>query len=493
MGGSIRILYVSAECTPYAKAGGLGDVTGSLPRFLKKAGNEPIVVIPMYSFIDVCKFRITVAFEKMGVRLGNRILICNVFKSAPDDNVPVYFIDYEPYFGRPGIYDDKESGDYPDNPERFTFLSAAALRLCRELNFSPGIVHANDWHTAVLPAYLKRLYKDDPLFSHTASVLTIHNLAYQGRYKRYYYDSAGLGEEDFTPEKFECYGEVNFLKGGIHFADIVNTVSKGYAAETRTEKGGYGLDHYLRNKGEDYIGIINGADYQEWNPETDSLIPENYTAADMSGKYLCKIRLQTELNLVNSADTPVIAVISRLVYQKGLYLLAECIEGIMNNMDVQFAILGSGDNRLETYFRNLQEQYPGRVGSFIGYSNELAHLIEAGSDLFLMPSLYEPCGLNQIYSLKYGTVPVVRATGGLDDTIENYDQERGEGTGFKFEEASSKAIYGTVAWALETYTLRKTHFEKLIRNGMEKNFSWDRSADEYIHLYEKALENKKGS
>ncbi len=493
MSGSLRILYVSAECAPFAKVGGLGDVTGSLPRYLKKAGNELIVVIPMYSFIDVCKFNMTVAVENMRVQLGKRILTCNVNKSALNDNVPVYFIDYKPYFGRPGIYNDKEFKDYSDNPERFTFLSAAALSLCRELNFSPDIVHANDWHTAVLPAYLKRLYAGDPLFSNTASLLTIHNLAYQGRYNRYYYEASGLGEEDFTPEKFECFGDVNFLKGGIHFADIVNTVSKGYALETRTEHGGYGLDHYLRIKGEDYVGIINGADYQEWDPATDRLIPENYTEGDMTGKSLCKVRLQSELNLMNSGNTPVIAVISRLVFQKGLYLLTECIEGILNNMDVQFAILGSGDNQLEAYFRNLPEQYPGRVGSFIGYSNELAHLIEAGSDLFLMPSLYEPCGLNQIYSLKYGTVPVVRATGGLDDTIENYDQNRGEGTGFKFVEASSKAIYGTVAWALETYTLRKLHFKKLIKNGMGKNFSWDRSAEEYFHLYERALENKKKS
>jgi starch synthase len=357
------------------------------------------------------------------------------------------------------------------------------------LKFKPDIVHVNDWHTAVLPALLKKSYRGDPFFKQSASVLTIHNIAYQGRYNRYYYDLIGLGEEDFTSDIFECYHDVNFLKGGIYYADMVNTVSNGYAEETRTDLGGFGLDTYLKRKGEDYIGILNGADYSHWNPESDKLIPANYSNYNLAGKSVCKSSLQKTLGLKESGSVPVIGIVSRFVEQKGLYILKDCIDGILDNMNVQFAVLGSGDLQLENFFRDLPGRYSGKVGSFIGYNNELAHLIEAGSDLFLMPSLSEPCGLNQIYSMKYGTLPVVRATGGLNDTVENYDQDTGRGTGFKFWEPSGKALYNTVYWALETYYNRKTHFQNLIQNAMQENFSWEKSAKEYISMYYKAIKN----
>src|SRR4030042_1287030 len=491
MTGSLKILVVSTECVPFAKSGGLGDVTGALPRFLQKLGHNVMVVIPMYSFIDIKQNEINIAIERMNVKMGNELIVCSVHKTTMHEKVPVCFIDYEPYFARTNMYHDNNFNDYPDNPKRFAFLSKAALQLCHELNFMPDIVHANDWHTAILPAYLKRLYKDDPFFSNTASVLTIHNIAYQGRYDRYYYDYTGLGEEDFTPDKFECFNAINFLKGGIHFADMVNTVSKGYASETKTSSGGYGLDSFLVKKGDDYIGILNGVDYSEWDPVKDTFIPANYSFSDIKGKSECKRALQEQLGFKQVAKSPVIGIISRLVELKGFYILSECIEDIINNMDVQFAILGSGDNQLETFYGNLQQRYPGKAASFIGYNNKLAHLIEAGSDFFLMPSLSEPCGLNQIYSLKYGTLPIVRATGGLNDTIENYNQDTGEGTGFKFWEPSAKAIYNTVYWALDTYHNRKPHLQKLIRKAMKQNFSWEKSSIEYIKLYQKALENKK--
>ncbi len=487
MSGPLRILFVSSECVPFAKTGGLGDVAGALPLFLKKSGNDIRIVIPKYSFIDCEKFNINIAIERMSVQMGNEHIICKVFKTYLDDNLPVYFIDYEPFFDRPGIYHDKDFNDYHDNPRRFAFLSKASLQLCQVLDFKPDIVHANDWHTSILTAYLKRLYIDDPLLGDTVSVLTIHNLAYQGRYDRYYYRFTGLGEEDFTQDKFESFNEINFLKGGIYFADAVNTVSRGYAEETRTKKGGYGLDYFLLRKGENYTGILNGVDYRQWDPANDALIPANYNADNFSGKSVCKNVLQEKLGLNISAETPVIAIISRFVEQKGLYILRECIEAIVTNMDVQFVILGAGDNQLEEYYGSLSQRYPGKIGSFIGYNNDLAHLIEAGSDFFLMPSIYEPCGLNQIYSLKYGTLPIVRATGGLNDTVENYNQETGEGTGFKFHEASGKAIYNTVDWALGTYFYRKPHFKKLILHAMEQHFSWDDSVIEYLKLYEKAI------
>ncbi len=488
--GSLRILMVASECVPFAKTGGLGDVIGALPVFLKKQGHDVRVVIPMYSFIDRKKFDITVVIDKMSVQMGNDHIIFSVCQAMLNETVPVYFIDYEPFFGRPNIYHDNYFYDYQDNPQRFSFLSKAALQLCHELDFKPDIVHAHDWHTAILPAYLKRLFKDDPLFKGTASVLTIHNLAYQGRYARYYYYYTGLQDEDFTPDKFECYNAVNFLKGGIYFADMVNTVSRGYASETRTSSGGYGLDYFLNKKGDDYIGILNGVNYNLWDPETDTLIPATYSPVDMKGKHICKKVLQKEMGLTESDKSPIIGIVSRLVEQKGFFLLSECIEGIINNMDVQFAILGAGDNQLENFYGNLNRLYPGKIGSFIGYNNELAHLIEAGSDFLLMPSIYEPCGLNQIYSLKYGTIPVVRATGGLNDTVENYNQNTGEGTGFKFWEASGKAIYNTVLWALETYHFRNTHFKKLIQNAMKQNFSWEDSTREYLELYSRALGKK---
>ena len=489
MNSHLKILFVSAECAPFSKTGGLGDVAGALPGFIRKQGHEIMVVTPMYSFIDSTKFNIETALPEMNTVMATGTINCSVKTTSLPGDVPVFFIEYEPYFGRPNIYHDNYFNDYPDNPRRFNYLSEAALQLCHELKFKPNIVHVNDWHTAVLPALLKRSYREDPFFKQCASVLTIHNIAYQGRYNRYYYDLTGLGEEDFTSDIFECYHDVNFLKGGIYYADMVNTVSNGYATETRTDLGGFGLDTYLKRKGEDYIGILNGADYSHWNPESDKLIPANYSNYDLEGKSGCKNSLQKTLGLKESHTVAVIGIVSRLVEQKGLYILKDCIDGILDNMNVQFAILGSGDLQLENFFRDLPGRYSGRVGSFIGYNNELAHLIEAGSDLFLMPSLSEPCGLNQIYSMKYGTLPVVRATGGLNDTVANYDQDTGIGTGFKFWEPSGKALYNTVYWALETYYNRKTHFQNLIQNAMRENFSWEKSAKEYISMYHKAIKN----
>ena len=338
----------------------------------------------------------------------------------------------------------------------------------------------------MLPAYLKRLYNNDPLFSSAASVLTIHNLAYQGRYDRGFFYYSGLPEEDFIPHGFECYGAVNFLKGGIVYADMVNTVSRGYADETRTPGGGFGLDHFLREKGDSYLGIINGVDYSVWDPAVDTLIPANYSINDPGGKAFCKRVLLDQSGLIGGDSVPLIGVVSRLVTQKGFHVVAECIEDIISDMDVRFVILGSGDKYLETFYSGLKERYPGKVSTTIGYNNELAHLIEAGSDFFLMPSLYEPCGLSQIYSLKYGTLPIVRATGGLNDTIVNYDQTTGEGTGFRFHDPDGAAIYNTVMWAVDTYLNRKEHFTRLIHNAMSQRFSWEDSAAQYADMYAKA-------
>ena len=488
MKDTYKILLVAAECVPFAKSGGLGDVAGVLPKFLTKLGNKVSVVIPLYSFIDRKKFRIIPELRDMEIRMGNELITCNVHKTTLHEDVNIYFIDYEPFFGRPNMYHDANFNDYSDNPKRFSFLSKAALQLCHEIDFVPDIVHANDWHTAIIPAFLKRLFNKDPLFAGTGSLLTIHNIAYQGRYHRDFFGFTGLDWSDYTSEKFECHYAINLLKGGIHFADVVNTVSKGYAAETRSAPGGHGLEEFLNTKGNDYAGILNGVDYTQWDPEKDTLIPANYSRNDLNGKAICKKVLQKRMGLTPDDETPLIGIVSRLVEQKGFQMLSECIAGIMENMNVQFAILGEGDNHLENFYKKLPYSYPGQIGTYIGYSNELAHLIEAGSDMFLMPSLYEPCGLNQLYSLKYGTLPIVRATGGLNDTVVNFDQDTGEGTGFVFKEPSSKAIYHTVEWAVDTYFDRKADFGHLVQMAMEQNFTWDSSTKEYMKLYKRAKE-----
>jgi starch synthase len=485
-----NVLIVSSECAPYAKTGGLADVAGSLPKALKKRGYDVRVVIPKYSFLDVRKYKIEPFIHNMGVWMGDREEWCTVHKTEMD-GVTLYLIEFNLYFERSGLYHDEDFNDYLDNPRRFAFFSRAALQLCRDIDFSPDIIHTNDWQTALIPAYLKVWHWDDPILGKAASVLTIHNMAYQGIYPKSHYGYIGLGERNFTWDKLECFGSVNFLKGGIVFADIVNTVSPTYAMETKTSDGGYGLAQYLNDRGENYTGILNGVDYAHWDPETDNLIPANYSIENKEGKAFCKKELQKRFLLLENPDIPIVGIVSRFVSQKGLELLAQSIEDIVQSMRVQFVILGSGDKRLEDFFKWLPLRYGGIIGSYIGYNNELAHLIEAGSDFFLMPSLYEPCGLNQIYSLKYGTLPIVRATGGLADTVENYREATGEGTGFVFYEASANAVYYTVGWAVSTYYDRKHHLELLIRNAMAKDFSWDKSVLEYEKLYKKAMENKK--
>lgn len=485
----MRIVMVSAECTPFAKTGGLADVVGSLPKALQALGHQVIVVMPKYALIHYLKHKLRPFLSPMGVWMGNAEEWCAVH-TTDVAGFPVYFIESNKYFDRYGLYHDANFNDYLDNPRRFGFLTRAALQLCKDMVFKPDIVHAHDWHAALAPAYLKIWHWNDPILGDAASVLTIHNIAYQGVYDASHYDYLGLRWENFISDKFEDHGKINFLKGGIYYADMVNTVSPTYARETVTPELGYGLAPYLSNKGENYVGILNGVDYTQWNPETDPFIPQRYSSRDLSGKQVCKAALQARLGLQTAPDVPVIGVVSRLVAQKGLDLLAQTIESIVQDMRVQFVVLGSGEPALEAFYGALPGRLPGRIGSYIGYNEELAHWIEAGADFFIMPSIYEPCGLNQIYSLKYGTLPIVRATGGLDDTVQQYDEATGNGTGFKFWEASARAIYYTVGWAVSTYYDRPHHIQKMIQTAMQRDYSWERSAREYVKLYEKAIENK---
>lgn len=489
MNSSLKIAFIAAECVPYVKTGGLADVVGALPKALRELGHQPIIILPKYSTIDAQRFGLQHYLSPLGVWMGNTQEWCTVY-TTDLAGVPVFFIEFNKYFDRWGLYHDANFNDYQDNARRFGFFSRAALQLCRDMGFAPDIVHIHDWHTALGAAYLKIWHWNDPLLGRAASVLTIHSNTHQGVYHAECYDYLGLQWSNFTADKFEDYGRVNLLKGGIVYADMVNTVSPTYANETRTPAGGFGLAPYLNDKGENYVGILNGVDYSLWDPSIDKLIPARYTAQDLSGKAICKAALQKRMDLEVNPALPIVGVVSRLVDQKGLGLLAQTIEAIVTNMQVQFAILGSGDKGLEHFYGTLPGRLPGRIGSYIGYSDELSHWIEAGADFFIMPSLSEPCGLNQIYSLCYGTLPIVRATGGLDDTVVQYDEASGTGTGFKFFDASPSAIYYAVGWAVSTYFDRPQQMRQLQQSAMQQRYSWADSAREYVQVYQRALANK---
>lgn len=480
---------IASECAPYIKTGGLADVVGSLPKALADAGHEVIVIIPYYSQIDGIRFNLRPALSPLGVWMGNQQEWCASFM-AELGKVKIFFIDYRKYFDRYGLYHDADYNDYLDNARRFGFFSRAALQLCRDLSFEPDIVHAHDWQSALAPAYLKVWHWNDAVLGKAASVLTIHNIAYQGVYSATDYDYLGLQWGNFTAEKFEDHGKINFLKGGIHYADMVNTVSPNYARETRSPQYAFGLAPYLNDRGDSYLGVLNGADYSVWDPQIDKKIPANFSIEDLSGKAECKRQLQARFLLEIDESIPVLGVVSRLANQKGLDLLAGAIESILNNMRVQFILLGAGEKDLEAFYGELPARYPGRVGSYIGYDDELSHWIEAGSDFFLMPSIFEPCGLNQIYSLRYGTLPIVRATGGLDDTVIQYDEKTGSGTGFKFWQPSQQAIYYAVGWAVSTFYDRPQHIRKMRLAAMAQDFSWQASAKAYEQLYLQAIQRK---
>ena len=420
------------------KLGGLADVVGALSKVLAARGHEVAVILPKYAVLNK-GFELRLFLNPLGVWMGNTEEWCGTFVTSAY-GVRFYFVDFQKYVAHPGLYYDSESRQYRDNARRFGFFARAALQLCRDAAFQPHIVHAHDWPAALTPAYLKIWHRADPILGVAGSVFTIHNVVHQGKYSRAEMDYLGLGWSNFTPDKFEDHGEVNFLKGGIHYADLVTTVSPAYAEETRGAIGGSGLGPILSGKGSHYWGILNGADYDHWDPSHDALIPARYGPENMSGKAICKRELQRRLMLQERPVIPIIGIIGRFVEQKGFHLLARSMEAILNTMHVQFAILGAGEKDLEWTFGPLPSHYPGRVGAYIGHHEELAHWIEAGADFLIMPSLYEPCGLNQLYSLRYGTLPIVRAIGGLNDTVQQYKEATGEGTGFKFFDRTAQAV-----------------------------------------------------
>ncbi|NCB49297.1 MAG: glycogen synthase GlgA [Alphaproteobacteria bacterium] len=480
----MNILFLSSEVVPFIKSGGLADVAGALPKELKKKKEDVRVILPLYSLIDREKFGLTKLFDNACVQMGNCQEFFSVYHTDKPDGLDTYFIEFNKYFDRNGIYDDKHSKEeYKDNAYRYAFFSKAALQVAEDLNFHPDIVHVNDWQTALVPYYIKR--HANPFFWGTRTVLTIHNMGYQGVYGADVLPYIGLSLEDFNADTFEDYGRINLLKGGICYADKITTVSPTYAREILNHPGGCGLQNYLNRRAWDLTGFINGIDEDEWDPKTDKRLEFHYDEKTYKkGKALNKQKIQDMFYLERNPSKPLFAIVARLVSQKGLCLLTQCLEQVLQHMHCQFVVVGTGDAKLADYFSSLCTKYLGQFGCYIGYSEDLAHLVEAGSDFFVMPSLYEPCGLNQLYSQIYGTLPLVRGTGGLEDTVQNYNEVKGTGTGFKFYDISSEALYNTIGWANATYYDRPKHINKMIVQAMKQDFSWKHSCELYLGLYQ---------
>lgn len=491
MNKPLRILFATPEAVPFAKTGGLADVAGALPKFLQPLGCEVVLVMPYYRMVKQSGFPIQYLGEAFEVPLGEETLRAEVYQGYLNRSVPVYFIGKDEFFDREYLYSTPR-GDYFDNAERFIFFARAVLHLARHIQFSPDVIHHHEWQTGLIPAYLKSVYGDDSLFERTATVFTIHNIAYQGLFKKEKFSLTGLPPGMYNPEGIEFWERINLMKAGMVYADAINTVSQKYSEEIQTPEYGYGLEGILRKRRRDLYGILNGVDYQDWDPSHDPHLIARYDLKDLSGKKECKKDLLKEFGLPSALEkVPLLGMISRLADQKGFDLLAEIIDELFG-LDIGFVLLGTGEQKYHDLFNRIAMKYPQKAGIRIAYDDRLAHKIEAGADLFLMPSKYEPCGLNQIYSLKYGTIPVVRATGGLDDTITPYDPSTGTGNGFKFSRYDSKDFLGQIKTAL-TFYAQPEHWIKLIQNAMASDFSWQKSADAYIQLYRKALEKKKGA
>ncbi len=475
----MRIMYVSSEAVPFSKTGGLGDVVGSLPKSLKKLGHEVAIVLPRYRGNLEGK----VIIPSLTVPMGRSFKFGSVSEPESGGDVHYFLLDYPPYYDREALYR-VSNQDYPDNAERFAFLCWAAIELAKRATRAPEIIHCNDWQTALLPVYLKLHYSQDPFFARTRTLLTIHNQAFQGIFPRAVMSAVSLPDSLFNTDQLEFYGNVNFLKAGIVFADKLTTVSQKYSQEIQTPEFGFGLEGVLRKRSRDLVGIMNGVDYSMWDPLTDTRIAANYSAENLEGKRLCKRDVLREFGIEDSSARPLIGMISRLADQKGFDLLTLTADTIVAD-GLSMVILGTGEERYCRYLLELHQKYPLYVGVKIVYDDRLAHKIEAGADMFLMPSRFEPCGLNQIYSLKYGTVPIVRATGGLDDTITEYEEPSG-GNGFKFTRYVPEDLLEAVRRAARVYSNQQAWLS-LMKRCMGCDFSWTRSAEKYLALYQSLI------
>ncbi len=476
----MHIVFAASECVPFSKTGGLADVVGALPRALAALGHRVSVYVPRYRQTKLGNPETVV--RSITVPFDDHYRFCSVVTGGKQGGVEFYFVEYPPFFDRDALYG-TSAGDYPDNAERFALFSRAVLEASKILGV-PQVFHCHDWQSALIPVLLRTQYADDPAFRDVGTVFTIHNMGYQGLFPPDTLPLLTLPWDLFAITKMEFFGNVNFLKGALVYSDFITTVSRKYSQEIQTTEFGFGLEGVLHDRAATVTGILNGVDYDEWSSGTDKFIAAHYSPEDLSGKAKCKQDLLTAFGVTNpDLKLPVIGIVSRFAAQKGFDLIAQIMDRLAREEMIVVA-LGNGDKQYEEMFLRLQKQFPQKIAVKVAYDNALAHKIEAGSDMFLMPSKYEPCGLNQIYSLKYGTVPIVRATGGLDDTIESWDSRTGKGTGFKFSEYNGESLLLTIKQALQSFR-DHTAWQILMRNGMNKDFSWNASAKEYVRMYER--------
>jgi starch synthase len=498
---SLRILIAASEVVGFAKTGGLADVAGALPRALAARGHQVAVVMPFYRCVRLGKVPVERTSHVIPVPVGTRTLACRVFRAKlPKTDVPIFFIDQPEYFDRDdpaagrGLYQQNMPGgykaDYPDNAERFVFFSRAVVEAAHSMAFVPDVIHANDWQTGLVPVYLNEVFRTRPQYEHTRSIFTIHNIAYQGMYGPDVMKLTALPGWLFNHAQLEFHGHFNFLKAGIVFADVINTVSPTYSREIQTAEYGCGLEALLRTSRMKLFGIMNGVDYDAWNPATDPYLPKHYDADTVFDvKPELKAELQRQYKLPVEPKKPLLGVVARLVSQKGIDLILSAAPGFLD-LGCQMVFLGEGDPEYHNELQQFKQKHPDQVGVYLGYSEALAHLVEGGADLFLMPSRYEPSGLNQLYSMKYGTPPVVRQTGGLADSVVGATHESlagGHATGFSFGEYTANALYQTIKWAVTLYRDRPKDFRQVVRHAMKQDWSWDRSAAEYEKLYLRVL------
>jgi starch synthase len=486
----LNIVFASSEIAPFAKTGGLADVCGSLPVELHRLGHNVAAIMPAYRQVKSSGQPIEPLGVKFDIPIGNKIVRGRLLRGQlPGSDVPVFFVEQDDYFDRPELYRSKGE-DYKDNCERFVFFCRAALESIRLLHLTVDVVHCHDWQTSLIPAYLKIEYAHTQGYESLASLLTIHNLGYQGIFWHWDMLLTGLDWKYFNWNQMEFYGKLNLLKTGLVFADWLTSVSPTYAKEIQSDPLGCGLDGVLRQRTESLTGIVNGADYSVWNPATDPHLPRKYDASNwQEGKAACKAALQSELGLPERDRTPIVALIGRLADQKGWDLVLELMRRWATEMDVQWVVLGTGEPFYHDALGHLARDFPQRIAARLEFSDPLAHRIEAGADMFLMPSRYEPCGLNQLYSLKYGTVPVVRATGGLVDTVADTTPETlaaGAATGFQFEAYNPSVLDATLRRAVETYWQNAAVWRQLIEAGMQQDWSWNNSAQRYLEVYASA-------
>ena len=481
----LKICLATSELTPLAKTGGLADVNAALSAYLHQEGHDIRVLLPFYSSIkrDNLKIEPVANLQNLAITIGPWDFYYSIdIATPPAKGLPIYLLRCPALFEGETLYTTEA-----DEHLRFILLSRVAIEMCQRMEFAPDIFHCHDWHTALIPLFLRTTYAWDKLFANTRSVMTIHNIGYQGVFGSEIIGDLNLdGGEQLLDQGDLSHGHINFLKTGLQFAELLTTVSPTYATEIQGADYGMGLDGILRDRGELLVGILNGVDYAEWNPKTDPLIPQNYTSSDLSGKAFCKQVLMSELGLAGGADQPVIGIVSRLVEQKGFDLMEHVLPTLLARRNFSLAVLGNGEPRFERFFESLQQTTRNRVSFYRGYNNKLAHWIEAGSDMFLMPSIYEPCGLNQMYSLKYGTIPIVRETGGLADSVEQINAEEETGTGVLFRDYDETGLTWAINRALELFD-DKPLWGKIMRNGMAMDFSWKQQGAEYVALFRRLV------